>query len=291
MKSKLSLLFLVSLTFSITGCGMPTGKAPTTANFTLSKDISYNTALNYHSPEKQDAVLKTVPENVKSMLDSDHTALLKYAQKKYNSAGIKDYVCTFSKQETIKDKLRKKQVSRVRFRRKPFSLVMLIKEGADLSDRIFYQEGKNIDPKTKRSMMLARVDILGMKSTHKKLPDDSMVMSRTLKPCTEFGFNNSFKNLISVYEQAKAKGEVKEFFAGTTTVDGRDCIVLARVLKKSPDYPAYITETCLDAKTLLPIRIVGYDWNKNFSTNYEFSKLKLNANLNDSHFNPKRYGF
>ena len=291
MIKKLSLSIIFSMTFFANGCALwQTGEPPKTKDFSI-ENHSYKTALKYHSPEKKDKIVSQLPENVRKMLNSDHTQLLRYAQTKYNQANVKDFVCTFTKQERIKGTLKPKQVSRVRFRRKPFSLVMIIKEGAGLSDRIFYQEGKNIDKKTKRSMMLARVDILGAKSTHKKLPDDSMVMSQTLKPCTEFGIANSFKNLINVYEEAKSKGHLQEYFAGTTTVDGKDCIVLVRILEKGPNYPAYITETCLDAKTLLPLRIVGYDWNKNFSNNYEYSKLKLNANLTDKHFNPKRYGF
>jgi hypothetical protein len=107
---------------------------------------------------------------------------------------------------------------------------------------------------------------------------------------TKFGFRNGLESLRKVYETAIAAGDCKMQYDGVTEVGGRKCVVLTRILPKKKSYPAKVTETCLDVETLLPLRIVGYDWDNSLLCNYEYHEVKLNPGLKPANFAPKANG-
>jgi hypothetical protein len=226
----------------------------------------------------------------------NHLALLRRARDSYKAMHIRDYTCTFIKQETLSGRLGAEQQVAVKFMPRPFSIAMKWTKNPPLADRLIYVQGRYKNAQG-QSRMLVRpkgglAQLLVGKSVL-KLPDGPDAMRNTLRPCTKFGFENGLASLIAVYELAEKNGDLlKQDFLGITEVGGRKCIVLRRVLanRDGATYPAKTTEICLDTKTLLPMRIVGYDWDNKFSCNYEFRDVKFNTGLAAQDFTPRANG-
>lgn len=243
--------------------------------------------------ELRDEDQKLVSPEILKLAETDHLALLSRAKASYEKMNIHDYTCIFIKQETMGGRLGKEQNIQVKFMPNPFSIAMIWTKNAPLGDRLVFVEGKYKDSKG-RSRMLVRpkggfAQLLVGKSVL-KLPDGPDAMKNTLRPCTMFGFKNGLQSLIDVYTQAKANGDLKQSFGGVTEVGGRKCIILIRQLPQKKEYPSRITETCLDIKTLMPLRIVGYDWQNRFWCNYEYHDVKFNVGLKEKNFTPKACG-
>lgn len=234
----------------------------------------------------------SVSPEVLLLAKTDPLALLREALRRYDALPVRDYTCRFLKREKLRGVLRPPQEIRVKFRESPFSVAMVWTQNASLGDALLYVEGRYRDS-SGRSRMLVRpkpaLQWLAGKSVL-KLPDAPEAMRTSLRPCTEFGFRRALQNLLKVYEQARAAGEGEMRFAGLTDVGGRTCLVLTRVLPKGKDYPAAVTETCLDLETLLPLRIVGYDWDGSLLCDYEYRDVKINPGLTEKDFTPAANG-
>ncbi|GAG40737.1 unnamed protein product, partial [marine sediment metagenome] len=142
-----------------------------------------------------------------------------------------------------------------------------------------------------RSRMAVRpAGLLRMFGTQLRLPDGPDAMKNTLRPCTMFGFRNSLQSLIDVYQAARKANECREEYGGATVIDGSTCIVLIRTLPAKKDYPAKKTILCLDARTLLPLRVIGYDWQDRLVCNYEVRDVTFNTGLGEKDFTPEANG-
>ena len=85
-----------------------------------------------------------------------------------------------------------------------------------------------------------------------KDPDGPEAMKNTLNPISRFGFQNSLKSLVDVYETSAKRQELLQKFGGLTDVGGRTCLVLVRYVPENPKlYPCPVSEICLDAETFL----------------------------------------
>ena len=227
-------------------------------------------------------------------LANDHLALLAKGQSTCDTPALTNYTCSFSKQERMGGFLKDQQVVDVKFREKPFSVAMAWTKNAPLADRLIYVEGLYKDADGK-SQMLVRpkggfAQLLAGKSVL-RAPDGKDAMRQTLKPCTQFGFRNMLTALVDVYQQAEKAGDLQQFTAEMPIGIGeRECTLLIRVLTDEggkKNYPAYITEICLDNETHLPLRVTGYDKKGRLLCDYKYQNLKLNPGLADKDFTPQ----
>ncbi|MBN1554962.1 MAG: DUF1571 domain-containing protein [Phycisphaerae bacterium] len=230
-----------------------------------------------------------VPADVLNLAKTDHVALLKKGVEKYDAMPVKDYTCLFVKQEKLGGRLGDEQNVAIKFLGDPFSVAMVWTKNPPLGDALIYVEGEYKNNKGV-SQMLVRpkpaFQWLVGKSVL-KLPDGPDAMRNSLRPVTKFGFRNGLVSLLEVYEPAIAAKECKMQYDGVTEVGGRKCVVLTRILPEGKDYPARITETCLDIELLLPLRIVGYDRDNSLLCNYEYHEVKLNPGLKPRDFTPQ----
>jgi len=281
---------LVAAVLTFAGCG--TGET--------SKPLVFKSVLETTSAESAG-----IPPGLISAAREDHITLLEAALKKYEAMGIKDYTCKFRKQERIRGKLQKKQVMRVKFMVEPFSIAMHWEKNPPAGDAMLYVEGERRD-KNGRSRMLVRprdpIPRFIAGGSVLKLPDCREAKKNSLRPCTKFGFRNGLEMLLEYYRIAKKQDEIEMSCGGATDVGGRKCIVLVRVIPKKTTeiktgnevrvvkYPAKTSETCLDIETLMPIRVVGYDWENRLLCTYEFLDVKFNTGLTSADFTPKANG-
>ena len=253
-------------------------------------------------PSKPTAVVAvelTREQKIEELAKTDHVKLLEFARDAFIDQGVNSYTWGMQKMEKINGKRGSYQTLKVKFTQKPFRVAIAIVQGAsNLSgDRFVYVEGKYPDKKTSRAQMIIR-------PTHKvarflaggsvsRLPDCAEAKKASLRPITDAGFINAFRNLITVYEAARLRGECVEKFGGYAEVDGKKCIVLERHIPLERNgYPAKLTKIYIELDTLLPLRIVGWDWTQDEKPNcdYIYTNIKLNVPLTAKNFTPRACG-
>jgi hypothetical protein len=257
-------LLLVAACLAAGGC-QPPAKAPDELKLTLLSE-------------------KGIDIEVLRLAKKDHLALLKRSLADYRARTVKGQTCTFVKQERIDGKLGKVQHIAVKFTPSPFRLAMRWTKNPPLADALVYVEGRYRDKDGRSRMAVRPTGLLAIAGTQLRLPDGEDAMKNTLRPCTQFGFENSLTSLIETYESARRAGQCEENYGGVADIHGRPCAILLRTLPDGKDYPAKKTFTFLDVETLLPMRVVGYDWDDRLLCDYEVRDLVFTAEIGEADF-------
>jgi hypothetical protein len=242
-------------------------------------------------------------DTVCRLAESDHVGLLKLGLAEMDRRNLSRYSATFVKQEKIRGKLSPEQHIQAKYMARPFSVSMVWTRNAPTGDALVYVEGKYPDEQGRSQMIVRPSSPLIQKlvgGSVPRLPDGPDAMRNTLRPCTMFGFHNSLSSLIDVYENARRNGDCHEQWGYRdektgkqvkfAKVGGRTCIVLARYLPRKPGYPAKRTLTFLDLEYLVPLRVIGTDWDNSLICNYEYRDVKFNAPLGPEDFTPQANG-
>lgn len=242
-------------------------------------------------------------QRVEALAETDHLALLRLCKQTHQQRELLGgYTCTFIKQERIRGDLGDEQHIDVKFRPRPFSVAMHWTQNAPTGDAILYVQGQYQNDEGQSQMLVRPASTFLQKLTGGsvlRLPDGKDAMKNTLRPCTQFGFTNGIDSLIEVYELARQRGESEERF-GTVDPDtgqtirhaqvgGRDCVILERILpyREDVDYPAARTLVFIDIDRLLPLRVIGYDWQGRLSCNYEYHDVNFDVALSEQDFTPQ----
>jgi len=215
----------------------------------------------------------------------DPLNLLKLARKNYQNS-VRDYICTFVKQERIDGHQRKQEKIRVCFKEAPFSVLMSWQEAKGLVEKILYVA------KDDNSTMLVRpAGLPGLLiRTVRKDVHDPKLRTACLRTPNQFGFGRSLQDMITVYERAAQKGDLVTDYLGIKKVDGRDCLVLLRKLPMDKGYPAAKLIVYLDKNYLLPTRVESYDATGNRFALYMYLDVRFNLGLTDELFSPQANG-
>jgi len=236
-------------------------------------------------------IIGSQPEAVRRQIDqlarTDHISLLEMCKDNYEGR-FQDYTCTFYKQERINGRLGKPQTIDVKFLDQPFSVAMAWTENPPIGDRVLYVEGANDGKMMVRPASGFLRALVGGKVLRQ--PDDPEAMKNTLRPVNMFGFHRGLENLLEVYKEAKDAGDLEEKFGGYYQVEGRNTVKLIRYLPPKKDYPAWQTDVYIDMELLVPIRIDGYDWDKQLSCTYIYKDIRLNVGLSEADFLPSANG-
>lgn len=235
----------------------------------------------------------SVAPQLRQLAKIDHVALLEEALTVYRTTPVRDYTCTFAKQERIDGDLGKRQVTRVRFLAKPFAVAMMWTENPPRGDALIYVSGwwKSKDGK---SQMLVRPTSSFLRAlvggSILRDPEGPDATKASLKPVTAFGLESMIQNLLDVYRQALDRGECQMRYDGVSTVGDRKCIVLLRLLPPDKGYPAERTKTYLDVETLMPLRVIGHDLQGRLLVDYTFTDVQYNVGLMLADFVPQANG-
>lgn len=222
---------------------------------------------------------------IENLARTDHVALLKQCLAGYE-ARVRDYACTFIKQERLRGTLAPEQWIKAKFLGKPFSVAMEWIRNSPGAARMLYVQGKYDN-----MMLIQPAGLLVLVGTVKRRPDGPDAMKNTLRPVTRFGFANALRSLIDVYQAARRAGECTEQFGGYAKVAGRDCLALVRHLPAGGrSYPAWKTTTYIDLEYLLPTCIEALDWDKQLISRYVYRDVKLNLGLKEADFTPAANG-
>lgn len=231
------------------------------------------------------------PAAVRELLERDPMAVVRAGREFYETQ-VRDYTCTFVKQERIKDKLGKVERIEVRCRRQPFSVFFVWKENANKVRRALYIDRP--DYVDKKGRKLARIEpngaIARLFVRDIKLPLHSKrsreVSRRSLD---DFGFGALFRMLDEYNSAAAEKGVLRFGFVGTGQIDGRPTYVFERYLPYTGEdgpWPDAKMILHLDQQWLLPVAVYSYADAKGTKLlgSYVFENVKLNVGLTDRDF-------
>ena len=236
----------------------------------------------------------TAISRIEELAQSDHIELLELCLENYRTS-YNTMLCTFIKQERIRNRISNLQEIDIKFRSEPFSVAMKWLKNPPTGDRVIYVEGWNkvndvsqmvVRPHAQWLRNLAGGSVL-------RPPAGADAMKNTLRPINMFGFEKALENLLKVYRQAEKSGDLQQEFGGFFDVSGRKTLQLVRRLPAKEDYPAHITNVYIDVEYLTPIMIEAFGWNLSedtktydFIARYQYKNIKFNQELTDDDFRP-----
>lgn len=227
--------------------------------------------------------------SIAKLAAEDPSVLSRLARERY--ADVRDYRCTFLKQELINGKLTPVQEIRVLYRENPHSVYMTWVRNPDQARRALYVAGRYTG---RRGEPLALVEPAGsvirllVKSV--KVPihgKQSQQASR--RSIDQFGFRSTLDLLDAYNRVAEEQGVLRLAFEGSGEIDGRPTFILSRVLPYTGPacpYPDARMEIHFDQETLLPVAV--YSWadeqEKQLLGSYVITQVELNPGLTDADF-------
>jgi len=197
------------------------------------------------------------------------------------SQKLQQFTQTLTKQERIGGKLEETETMFLKFRAKPLSIYMKWTKEPHQGRELIYVEGKN-----KNNAVLH--EYVGPLNVLVKInPDGSEAKKRSRRSVKQAGIRNATKSLVDLSEKARKRGDMRLKIMGIEKVDGRDVVVLCRLLEKRDDYCVYMTVIYIDPVHLLPVKVVGYDWDHRLAWVYTSGDIKTDVKLTDKDFDTK----
>jgi len=197
---------------------------------------------------------------------------------------VQDFKGTFTKQERINGKLKKKQVISFIFKEEPFSVVMTWEKNADSIDKLLYVEKQDVK---KNNMVVHPTGLLAWIKSVERDPRCKDAYKSSRKPCDRFGFGRMMEDLIEVYTLAKQQDDLQTKYLGKKEIDGRKCILVERTLPPKEEYPCKKMVIAIDLEYLVPVYVTSYDWQDELISRYEYTDLEFNVGLRLAQFTPE----
>lgn len=234
------------------------------------------------------------------LIRRDPLAAIEQAQREH-AAKVRDYTCTFIKQELLDTGLTEEQTIATSFRAEPYSVVMHWLKNPGKAERVIYVKGKWVDagadnPDEREQAVcqpgaIARVFLKSLKQPI----HGSMAREASRRYIDEFGFLQSL-NLLTKYSRiAKDRGELTLTFRGESAFAGRPTYVLERRLPYTGEngmYPDRVATIHIDKEWRVPVSVRCYadDAKKQLLGRYEYSNVRFDVGLTEKTFEPETYG-
>jgi len=230
-----------------------------------------------------------------TLAKTDPLALLRLALDRYERS-VRDYTCTFTKQECINGRMSQEQQIEVKFKEDPFSVLMHWKRNPGAARRVLYVAGRW----QKDDKPLAVVEPQGaiarllVKSVYRPIHgEDAQKASR--RTIDQFGFGNTLRLILKYSEIAAERGELSLKYVGTSQVDGRPTYVFERRLPYTGEdgfYPDRVLVVHLDQEWLLPTECFCFadDAKQQLLGHYKLTNVRLNVGLTDEDFTRQANG-
>jgi hypothetical protein len=163
---------------------------------------------------------------IEHLAKTDPVELLKQSLAYYKEH-IQSYTCILAKQERIKGKLQTKEVIQCSFQEKPFSVLMVWKEGADRAAASLYAVNESggkmfIRPYGWRGKVVSTVD---------RAPDCDEVKSSTRYLITDFGIRRGTERTYEAWKYIQDRKSLNYEYLGIQKCEqagNRDCHVILR---------------------------------------------------------------
>ncbi len=233
--------------------------------------------------------------DLEALAAADPIGFFEMALDRYDRS-VRDYTCTFSKQELVGNRLTEEQVIRAMFCEKPFSVRFEWVKNEDKCSRVLYVADRWVKDNQQMAVVepgaIARLFVpYVMRPIHGR---DAQKSSR--RTIDQFGFRNSLSLILKYCKLAREQGVLEAFTClGKDRVEGRETLVFERRLPYTGEdgfWPDRVLVVHIDRETLLPILCTAYadDARQVLLGRYMMTDVKLNPNLPDSVFTMQGMG-
>ena len=224
----------------------------------------------------------------------DPIAFFQDAIARYDRS-VRDYSCTFTKQELLGGELSTEQVIRAMYREKPFSVRMEWVRNADKCARVLYVADKWVDQGKQMAVVepgaIARLFVPYVMRPING-PDAAKSSRRTID---QFGVRNSMCLILKFALLAREKNILNFAYVGNGKVNDRETLVFERRLPYEGEngvWPDRVLVVHMDKELLVPALCISYadEQKQTVLGKYMYTDLKLNVNLADSVFTKEGMG-
>ncbi len=253
-----------------------------------------------HAPDRRPG-LRVVPElveiahaapivrppasGVPQLLRVDPLGCLQQARAHYDRR-VRDYVCRFTRQERLGDRLGPRQVARAKFREGPFSVFLHIVQNADKARRVLYVQDRIVRGDRQYAVIepegaLAR---LLVRSVERAI-DGPEARRASRRSVADFGFARTLDLIIQHARTARGQGCEALRFTGRGVVDGRPTYVIERRLPPETaalnHWPDALLIVDIDVEWLVPVRCRSFDDpdGRRLIGEYTYTEVSFNVGL------------
>lgn len=200
---------------------------------------------------------------------------------------VRDYTCTFTRQESVKGVLTGEQVAEMRVRTSPAGVyVRFARPEAVAGMEVAYSAARKLPKMRYRPAGLA-----GAKGFVTRDLDDAKFLAENRHPVTEWTMAAVVDRVSAAVAREKTLNNPVEVYTGDYQFAGRN-VVRYEILTRRPHTfrYAYRMLVYVDKETKLPLRYEAYDQPKagaatgDLLESYSFSDLKLNVGIGENAF-------
>ncbi|MCI0335293.1 MAG: DUF1571 domain-containing protein [Planctomycetes bacterium] len=200
---------------------------------------------------------------------------------------IRDYSCTFFKQERIDGELGEQQQIYLKVMHQPFSVYMFFKQ-PHAGREVVYVQGQNdnklvvLDAGVKRFLGKMTLDVNG-----------ALAMKGQRHPITSVGIRNLSAKLVKVFEGETKYGECEVSTNANTKINGRPT-TMVQIFHPQPrqNFRWHVARLFFDNELKIPIHFDAYLWPEQpggkppLEESYTYQNLKINNNFTALQFDP-----
>ncbi len=233
-------------------------------------------------------------ESLERRAARDPMGFMEYCLERYDRS-VRDYTCTFSKQELLGRKLSTEQVMNVSFREKPFSVRMEWVKNEDKCSRVLYVADRWLENGKQMAVVepgaIARLFVPYVM----REIEGAEAQKTSRRTINQFGVRNAMLLVLKYCKMAREQKVLEFKYTGNGEVGGRATLVFERRLPYTDDrgiWPDRVLVVHMDRELLVPLLCASYadDQCKVLLGKYVTSDLKLNVNLPDSVFTKEGMG-
>lgn len=209
---------------------------------------------------------------------------------------VRDYRCTFIKQERVGGQLGAEQEIAVAFRESPFSVDMRWVRNPGRASHATYVAGRWLDGQKREEAVFRPAGLLGTLTGDVRRPIHSDVArAESRRTLDQFGFKNTLDLIIKYSEKGAGVPGYSLRFVGEGQVDGRPTYAFERTLPYTGDerdFPDRLLVIHVDQEWLVPSACVSYadDQRQQMLGSYVLADVAFNVGLSDADFDPAKDG-
>jgi len=235
-----------------------------------------------------------------ALLKSNPLAAIEQARD-FHRRNVRDYACTFIKQELLDHGLSSEQTIHVRFMQEPYSVLMHWVRNPGAAERVIYVAGRWVNPDAsspaERELAVCQpgaVARIFVKSVREPIRGDR-AKKESRRFIDDFGFLKALDLMVEYSRLGQQRGEMKLWYEGIASFDGRPTFVIKRTLPYSGPaslYPDGSAEYHLDREWLVPVAVYSYAdlERRKLLGKYEYRDVRMNVGCQPGDFEPSKYG-
>lgn len=234
---------------------------------------------------------------VADLAKRDPLQFLHYCREQYDG-NVRDYTCTFAKQELLGRSLTPIQEIAVRFRESPYSVDMHWRTNAADATRAVYVRGMWKDASGAEQAWVRPAGAL-VKLIVPKIKQSihgALAKRASRRSLDQFGFRNTLDLVIHFADLGRERGVGELTYVGEGALDDRPTFVFDRRLPYDGDedpYPDAFLRFHIDQEMLVPTGTFSYAdaEGRVLLGSYVLTDVRLNVGLGDDDFDPEKMNF